>query len=270
MAPMVVGALLAAGSFRHLVYVPYFMVFTLRWIAAHAAVVPTPWHRYIEKWVERLAVCAFCILLGFLAYARVPRTVRFDGPKNDVFAFIQAEKIAGPFYNDYSLGGQWLWALGQDPPVFIDGRYPAVRGYMPVMRDVIQGRQSAANWRSFLQHYGIQAALVTYQNIGPLPSLFQAMFPREEWALVYWDDVAALYLRRGKNAQVISKAESSQLWPDITAPAFVEQIHRASVPDRLAMAKELYRNCVLHPSSGRTLFLMNLFLLHHQHAVGAD
>src|SRR5205823_650466 len=105
--------------------------------------------------IKKREIVAAVVLFGFLVVGirqtRPALGILWPG----VFDFIRTEHIQGPFYNDYIFGGQWMWAFAGDPPVFIDGRYPAVEGYKPLAREIVAATNGPTSWNQFLDRYHI-------------------------------------------------------------------------------------------------------------------
>lgn len=114
----------------------------------------------------------------------------------------------GNLYNDVAFGGYLLWRLHPPRQVFIDSRNE-VRP--DLLHELARARADEAAWRELLDRYAIDAALVRYDDrLRPLVTLdaqgrparvehhsaSALLFPRDRFALVYWDDLALLFLRR--------------------------------------------------------------------------
>jgi len=139
--------------------------------------------------------------------------------------FISSNKINGNVYNELEWGGYIYWSLGRETKIFLDGRY--------IFYDILTNIRYLNHqllrvlvfkpWADFLNSYDIEYAIVnassTYfrypEEIAPFSlSLRNIMFKRSEWALVYWDDTAFIFLKRIKKGQdFIDKHEYKFLWP---------------------------------------------------------
>lgn len=138
--------------------------------------------------------------------------------------FVQAQNIRGTMYNTYHMGGYIEWALGMDRKIFMDGRYI----FQPLLVEharldgALFKNPRAEDWQIFLNRYGVDYAIVDYGSFtipskGKTPfslSSVNFMFPRSDWALVYWDDAALVFLKRtASRAPLIGKFEYRALWP---------------------------------------------------------
>jgi hypothetical protein len=123
-------------------------------------------------------------------------------------AFVQRVGLAGKLYNTYHFGGYIQWILGPRQKTFMDGRYlsfPLAIEKSNDFRNLLITGQATA-WKQRLAAYDIEIAIVEYYNT--FWELFQShtktpealysdrLFPLPEWALVYWDDTALVFVRR--------------------------------------------------------------------------
>ncbi len=144
-----------------------------------------------------VALTVFALLLR--AIAAQPARALIDKGRVPVGAcdVIESRRIEGPFYNDYGFGGYFIWRFAGKLPVFIDGRYPAVEGYIPLHERLMRAKLgSPEDWRRFLDFYGVRSALVGYPPPQTPLSRFALYFPRSRWKLVYQDGIALLFVRR--------------------------------------------------------------------------
>jgi hypothetical protein len=121
--------------------------------------------------------------------------------------FVQAAGINGRMYNSYGMGGYLDWALAPERPIFMDQRYL----FFPLLVEGEQLNQQLKNgltprpWQNYLRSWQVDYSIVEYPNTffrmvgasfeGPLPTT-SFMFPRTDWALLHWDDIALIFVRR--------------------------------------------------------------------------
>lgn len=130
--------------------------------------------------------------------------------------FVRDNNIEGRMFNTYGFGGYIQWALGPERKVFIDGRYI----FHPLLKELAQldkalfteGREG--EWDVYLEKQGVNYAIVEYPAffVAPLHgerpynlTNVNAMFPGEKWALVFWDDVGLVFLKRGEKFNALIK-----------------------------------------------------------------
>jgi len=139
--------------------------------------------------------------------------------------FIKDQNIQGQMYNTYDFGGFLNYDLGPEQKIFQDGRYifyPFVvqeHQFTTQMKDGI----TKSGWVEYLDSYNVDYAICKYSifgvkyTSGDPPfwiSTLNVMFPRSQWALVFWDDTAVIFLKRiPKHQTIIDKFEYKALWP---------------------------------------------------------
>jgi len=151
-------------------------------------------------------------------------------PSNDVAAavdFLEREGVGSRMYNDVRFGGYLIWRRFPDRQVFIDGRNEL---YADLMHDIADGMKGSDAWSALMDRHEIDSAFLRYpptlQKVQypavdggepreDLRAFSAAYFPKEIWALVYWDDDAMIFLRRvPENENVIARLEYRAVHPD--------------------------------------------------------
>jgi hypothetical protein len=109
----------------------------------------------------------------------------------EAVAFADAIGLSGTWFNCLQVGGYLTWSRYPADRVFVDGRletYPEsfLRTYFGVMDD-------PRGWPELAAHYGFDNALLyhTWSNRWPLARFLAS---GNGWELVYYDDVASIYL----------------------------------------------------------------------------
>lgn len=141
--------------------------------------------------------------------------------------FLDREGLGRRLYNDVRFGGYLIWRRFPEHRVFIDGRNEV---YPRLLREVFASVNDSRAWPAFLVRHDIDAAFVRYTpslerivmpGTGGLPGralerAFSANhFPRQDWALVYWDDDAMIFARRSpENLAAIARLEYRAVQPE--------------------------------------------------------
>jgi hypothetical protein len=128
-----------------------------------------------------------------------------ESPDDFPFAALQwleREKPAGRMFSPFHWGGFIGWNTRGARPVFMDGRIPL---YPPqVYRDYYDlnyGRPGRMT--KLLRQYQIEVLLLSPHTY---PSVFSELDLSREWALVYWDHTAEIFIRRGQaNASLLAR-----------------------------------------------------------------
>jgi len=182
--------------------------------------------------------------------------------------FLEKNKIHGRIFTEVKFGDYLIFKRYPPERVFIDGRNEI---HEPLLKEIFSNLGNTVSWKRFLEKYDLDVALLRYpptlQGVIRLSGdeartgfrAFSAVFfPRSEWALVYWDDVAMVFLKRvPKFASIISRSEYKILNPD-DSKYLLEQVSRGSV-DRAEILSELDRKMRENPDCKRAKELYTLF-----------
>jgi hypothetical protein len=127
-------------------------------------------------------------------------------------------------YNDVRFGGYLIHRYTPSRLVFQDDRNEI---HEDLLRDIwnILRRNDVRGWSDLLEGYACDTALVRYHPpLEASPSDGQGAryrgftaqwFPRGEWALVYWDDVAMVFVRReNASPDLLARHEYQVVRPD--------------------------------------------------------
>jgi hypothetical protein len=163
--------------------------------------------------LRRARAASLAAALAFLAW-RAGIIVRHEGFLRTIApcrgepagaaAFLRAEKrvLSGlNFYNPYDWGGYLDWALFPDYKVFMDGRYI----FIHVLASADAALSTPVAFGKFLDRRGIDLALISndnrmtgFRDVLPARPFAAYAMPGREWALLYWDSLAEVLVRRSK------------------------------------------------------------------------
>ena len=147
--------------------------------------------------------------------------------------FLADHQLDGNLFNSYEFGNYLLFARYPQNRVFIDGRvdvYGAegLRLYSAVAH-------AEEGWQKTLDQYSIEICVPATEKSADLP-LLSALHRSPDWALVYWDEISAIYVKRAPDRQAfLGSAYIYSVRPDDFDPAVLES------PERLSRAEEDYR-----------------------------
>ena len=118
--------------------------------------------------------------------------------------YLLEHRVTGPIFNTYEQGGYMIWRLGPQERVFIDGRALSETVYRDYNRILFNAGsyadQVAGPREELLNRYGIQVVVMNTMDYvsGALYPLALALANplSTEWALVYDDSQAVVFLRR--------------------------------------------------------------------------
>jgi hypothetical protein len=141
--------------------------------------------------------------------------------------FLEREGLGKRMFNDVRFGGYLIWRGHPERPVFIDGRNEI---YSDLMPEIFAALKDPAAWTGLLERYRIGSAFLRYpptlqkviypggegrQPVAAERAFSSAYFRRDAWALVYWDDDAMIYVRRGpEHDDLIARLEYRAVHPD--------------------------------------------------------
>jgi hypothetical protein len=259
-----VHGVIAWLAVRNLRFVPLFGVVTGPAGYAHAAAALARagwpgaggWRTTVDRAGAILVVAmAFLVAFGldvahpWLSDVRRPRT----GLSPEVYPvgaaeFIAREGLQGNMFNSFNLGGYLIHRLGPERKVFVDGRLTTLYS-VPFLIEVID--TGARNWQPLFARYHIEYAVLEHGNMGAALDLDLG------WALVYFDDVASVYVATaGVNADVARRlAYRAFSPPRVLGPPALERVP----PDRLAaMLAEAERAVAEAPDAGMPVGLRAL------------
>jgi len=162
-----------------------------------------------SRWVRRFALGISLVIVYLFMSVLSGQNFRnvvmwFHFPKGAA-DFVDREHIYGRMYNTYEYGGYWEWRFGTGRPVFFDGRYI----FLPLLQTESKTMSNPDLFDQWLKDYLVTYVVVKHTSQPVIESSpgrklkvprspWAFYFPRREWALVYWDDTALLFLRRTK------------------------------------------------------------------------
>lgn len=167
------------------------------------------------------ALAAACILFAFITtdHHRGVMPGRFP---IEATARLEASGLKGNIYNADQFGGYLIWSFYPERRVLADGRNELYREFIPAVQTA-RGDQRA--WRALLRQYRIDLAVDEYRpplevidavtrKVTYTPASL-AYWPRREWALIAYDEVAMVFARRAAYPpEVIEKLEIKGRVPD--------------------------------------------------------
>ena len=138
--------------------------------------------------------------------------------------FIKKNKISGPFFNDYAIGGYMIWAMYPEYKVFIDPRYaPYVNQVWPDWLE-LKNNLNPEGLKKFTSKYQFKAALIHMREVSIIRWLLQS----PEWRLAYFDKTAVVIIHKTLIPSLSPEALATDLSPqrfrDLTNPAILSSL----------------------------------------------
>ena len=170
--------------------------------------------------------------------------------------YMDRRNITGRVYNLFQWGGYITWRDFPKRSTFVDGR-----GY--ISNDLLEKMDLARRRESLLDElhltYGFESILVEHPSFdkeaaSEIHSETDVSLSHPGWALVYWDDLSLLYLKRdGRYSSVVKEDEYRFIKPGNGIYSVRSKLHDAAYRDNLI--KELQRNITETGSSKAYAFL---------------
>jgi hypothetical protein len=154
-------------------------------------------------------------------------------------AFIYRERPRANLFHTYGFGGYFVWAL-REYKTFVDTRETMFRHMQSVM---LEAQKSPAFARQVWDEYQINTAIIPtpetryIEGIG-FEDAIAPLFPPEQWAIVYFDDISTVLVRRIPEHQaIIRDNEFVLLRPHIPANHYVVSKSRSPEKDARFIAE---------------------------------
>jgi tetratricopeptide (TPR) repeat protein len=169
--------------------------------------------------------------------------------------YLDERNITGRVLNTFHFGQYIIWTGYPRRTVFIDAR-GAVDD--EVLEQSIRFLTSDEVLETMHARYGFESILINYimplgEETQPLTGRKEA-FSHPDWALVYWDDDAMVYLRRGGPYRDVVQADE-YLFVQPNVPLDAVMRHAVQPDRREGMLRELERNATV-TGSARSRFLL--------------
>lgn len=211
------------------------------------------------------AAAAIWMLLAPPAGAGVGVGLQPDRFPEKAADFIAASLPEARLYNDTAFGGYLIHRGYPQRRVFIDGRNEV---HAPLIREISESLDDGRRWQALLSRYEVDAAIVSYRDeaiasrdavtgAASLGSWSSLHFPRPLWALVYWDDVAMVFVRRdGPHGRIAESLEYRHIQPELLRLRRGDLPPGASIDDLQA---EIQRKLTGDPDCGLARALSALY-----------
>ena len=184
--------------------------------------------------------------------------------------FLETHRPPGKIFNEHAWGGYLLWRTFPPHQVFLDGRDDL---YADLRARLGEAVRDSRRWFALLDEYGVDHTLVAYvdrfeevrrvDDSGRVVEVVRqpwgvTYFPPEEWALVYFDDLAMVHVRRTpENAALIAREGLTNLFPEDLA--YQLRSFAEGTASREAAFVELSRVLERNPDSRRAQVLAAAF-----------
>jgi hypothetical protein len=161
-----------------------------------------------------------------------------DAPVKEV-EFVKNNKLPGPIFNDYLIGGYLIWAMYPDYKVFIDPRYgPYWKGVGPDYFALIQN-MNVENLKKFTSKYPFKIVLLHMRE----RNLIFLFLGSPEWRLLYFYKTAAVIVHTSVipslSQEALSTDMGTQRFRDVTNPMILDNLFNFYMGVGPAYAREI-------------------------------
>lgn len=158
--------------------------------------------------------------------------------------FILDHTIHGNIYNDINFGGALIYLGYPEIHDFIDTRLAPEE---KLLADVITAQRSPAAFRELLDRHHVTYALVSTAD----PIDYSVLLPWPQWSLVYLDDYAEVFVKRGAgNDALIQECDFHLFNLHSFLYTFQPFLYPRAYFTRPGLLDELHRLVQVSPSSG--------------------
>ncbi len=205
---------------------------------------PRPIHE-IFRWISLFGLIVISIWSARQKYWFAPDLSIFPIGAEE---FVGRNHISGKGFNEFGDGGYLLWKFFPEKKVFMHSRHVCI----PLLIETDRQRKKVSDWTAFLDSYGIEYAIDIIPQgkfYQPEPELGLALMPRSplvffypsaEWALVYWDDRRAVFLRRRPSQSAAIQKFEYHYYPDDYV--YWSERMRAGLDDARVILAEIQRS----------------------------
>lgn len=128
--------------------------------------------------------------------------------------FVADNALPGKLFNDLTAGGYLTWTQPVPGGVFIDGRLEVYNA--PFFTRYMDALAAPRKWGELADTYGIQTVLL-FHRWGNRNTLIRALASSGAWQLVYYDEVAIVFVRvRGNEDRIQSALAAFPRWSSKT------------------------------------------------------
>src|SRR3989344_5362550 len=207
----------------------------------------------------KVLLSALIILMIFLVinnnyykYTEVSRVSGFSVPNGLERAvnFVKENKIEGPMFNNFDIGGYLIWQLYPQEKVFVDNRPEAYsvkffnETYKPMQED-------KKKWLEFSEKYGINFIFFGHTDNTPLGQDFlSSIVKNKDWRIVYVNEDAIILVKNNnKNSEIISKFSITDKTAVDKISGYIKDSNMNKANLNLILSRVLFKIDWLEPSA---------------------
>ena len=212
------AVLLAGSMWASLAHIRYQAVFAIVVIMAAGAVLSEALAERLANGRERkrllsfAAAAAACVLAAFVIvrvsdlvtdryYVHAAETSVFGTGTNGsdpqrAIDFLRRQQLPGNLFNEFNVGSFLIWRLNGQYPVYVDNRVlPFTATFLLHQREMLQKEPDSTAWQKEADQWGINTLFLSTNRFGGLQFPLAEFCASKNWAPVYLDDAAAIFVR---------------------------------------------------------------------------
>lgn len=204
----------------------------------------------------------FSVMLGSRSF-KFGLGINLDRVPYKAVRFLNSMNISGNILNAHPFGGYLIWRWYPQKKIFIDGRDDI---YASLWKRLNRAVKNHAEWSQLINEFKISHTLLRYTNQMEKVILPDGKitwrpfgvnhFPPDQWALIYWDDLSMVHLRRSPTHQrVIDQYEYKHIFPETVQ--FQLEALKSGLADPKEAVKELRRKLQEDPKCQRAFTLLS-------------
>jgi hypothetical protein len=255
-------------AFKYRRVTPFFGLASIPAVASYVAAATAKFPT--AKWLKGLAYAGAGIFIGYIVFVKF---IAGDGPYSFGYGvngkllpvgstrFISQSQLKGNMYNPGHFGGYLAYYLYPQRRIFLYNHHVVFGDFPPISSDP-----------ALVNRYGIEYAVL--DRVWDDGALSTGVFMPARWALVFWDDVSLVVVRRdGVNAPFIAANELRYFTPAVL-DALAHYRTRHALLDRyesnpvsaVALAREI-SSCLRFYGNRLLADYLGYLALRHQNAI---
>ncbi|MBI2057789.1 MAG: hypothetical protein HYT63_02275 [Candidatus Yanofskybacteria bacterium] len=165
--------------------------------------------------IFKITIAAFLIFMifwvsggGYYKAIRSAKSFGFSvpGELEKAVNFVEENKIEGPMFNNFDIGGYLIWKLYPDHKLFVDNRPEAysVKFFSEIYKPM---QESKEKWKELSEKYGINFVFFGHTDATPWGQAFLKNIVRDsDWKAVFINNSAIILVKNiPKNKPIFSK-----------------------------------------------------------------
>ncbi len=171
------------------------------------------------------------------------RTFGFSVPNGleRAVEFVKENKIKGPMFNNFDIGGYLIWKLYPQEKVFVDNRPEAysVKFFSEIYKPM---QEDKTKWAEWSKKYGINLVFFGHADATPWGQAFLKSIVKDPvWKIVYLNEDAIVLIKNNPaNAEIISRLAISEANAIEKVTAHLRDSNKNKIDLNLMMSRLFY------------------------------